>query len=321
MRAWARRFEETVQPMVQKEMRSFMRGRRAPLTLFFCTGAVAAIELLELSLLYRAPGLFSGLERLAVVGRQLFFTLTALEAVLVLLIVPLLTAGAISSEHRQGTMEGLLLTRLSGRDIVYGKLIAALGFFAVLLLCLLPVVSVVTLLGGVSPGEVMLVQLLLLATAYCAGAFGVLCSARFPMGGTSYIVAYLVTGAVLTVLFPFTAAIPVVIFWVRNPGERRGCFFFTLGFVVWLPIFLILFPWALAIPLSTSPIIALLALFNEGRLFPGAWWVTALISAGFMILLGRALLAIAADRVRPPHGGLWYIKGAFTQRSNIHWEE
>jgi len=321
LRALAREYGETVAPLALREMRSLMRGRRGPLALLCCTGGVAAIELIALGLLYRTLGSAYPVEALAVIGRRLFFLLTMLETVLVLLIVPLLTAGSISGEYRRGTMESLLLTRLTGRDIVCGKLLSSLGFFAVLLLCLLPVVSIITLLGGVSPWEVLLTHLLLLATAYSAGAFALLCSACFHHGATSYIAAYLVIGGALTVLFPFTMAIPALIFWVRNPGERNGCLFFLLGLLTWIPFLFVALPLALLLMFSASPTFAFLCLFIGNWSLHGFWWAAALLSAGFQLLLGRGFLGIAAERVRPPYLGLTYFKGTFTRRKNINWEE
>ncbi|MHB9106317.1 MAG: ABC transporter permease [Armatimonadota bacterium] len=315
-------FREGILPMAQKEMRSFMRGWRAPVALFCCTAVVSAIVLLDLYLLSRSLEGFYQTEELARIGRQLFYTLTGWEFGLVAVIVPMLTAGVISGEHRRGTMEGLLLTRLTGRDIVQGKLLAALGFFAVLLLCLLPVISVITWVGGVSPWEVLLVHLLLFATAYCTGAFGVLCSARFPNGPTAYVVAYLITVSMLTCLFPFTAALPLVIFMVRNPGERQGCVFFMMATAGGVVAFLYVFPWVLALLAAFSPITAFLALFTETEwLFPGAWCAASLVTIIFLRLLGRGLLGIAAELVRPPHIGLRYFKGAFTRRANSNWDE
>lgn len=159
-------------------MRSLMRGWRAPAALLACVlGAAAA----EVAALYRlAPGLsFQKPEALAFLGRQTFIWVALLETGVVALLAPLLTAMSIGEERRRGTLEGLLLTRLTPRDILWGKLLAATGFLLVVILCLLPVQAVLFMFGGVSPWEILYLNLLVMAVALAGAAYGLFCSVRY----------------------------------------------------------------------------------------------------------------------------------------------
>src|SRR5439155_10298292 len=64
------------------------------------------------------------LRDLAAFAREFSAACLAVQFGAVLLITPALTAGAIAEERQRQTLDDLLLTRLSGRDIVLGKLAA-----------------------------------------------------------------------------------------------------------------------------------------------------------------------------------------------------
>lgn len=173
-----RRRLDAVAPVVSKEMRSLLRGWQAPAALLLCVGLAAAGEVAALRLL--APGgTDTTPEALAATGRQIFAWVSLLEGLLVVLLAPLLTAQAITEERRRGTLEGLLLTRLTPRDILWGKLLAATGFLLIVIVSMLPVQSILILFGGIAPLELVGVTLLLLAVAPALAAYGLFCSLRY----------------------------------------------------------------------------------------------------------------------------------------------
>jgi ABC-type transport system involved in multi-copper enzyme maturation permease subunit len=90
----------------------------------------------------RALAQFGQLFYIAVVGTQL---------TLVLLAAPAATAGAICLDWARGTLVHLLVTDLSDRELVLGKLAARLVPVLGLVGCTLPVMAILTLLGGVDP--------------------------------------------------------------------------------------------------------------------------------------------------------------------------
>lgn len=70
---------------------------------------------------------------------------------LVLGLTPALVADAIASERQNKTLHDLLVSRLRSDEIVWGKLAARLLSVAVFPALVLPVLSLVSLFGGVSP--------------------------------------------------------------------------------------------------------------------------------------------------------------------------
>jgi len=111
------------------------------------------------------------------IGRMFYSLLFTVQALLVAVIMPSLTSGGISIEKEQRTFELLTVSQMSRNSIVWGKLLSALAFVALLLTASLPLVALSFLLGGVSPGEVLSAYGLLLLTAFLYGAVGIACSA------------------------------------------------------------------------------------------------------------------------------------------------
>jgi ABC-type transport system involved in multi-copper enzyme maturation permease subunit len=304
LREQAQHFRQAVRTIALWELRSFMRGWRAQLALFFCTAAVIGIGvfLLQTKFLSLRGHYHTAMElneAMAGVGRHLFRWLTVLESGLILFLMPLLTAGAIGRERRQGTLESLLLTRFSALEIVTGKLAGTAGFFALVLLCALPVLAIGFLYGGVAPWELAGSQLLLLATAAAVGAAGIYCSARFRRPRTAVLLSYLGALLLFAVLCPALAAIPLggrlLRSWKDAVGTgSRSCTTLILG--------LILFVLAgVCCPLSvlgfvTTPAIALVQMFSEDT--QDFWWEMLVLPTAFLFLFVRLLLAGAAARIQ-----------------------
>ena len=80
-----------------------------------------------------------------------FCSVAVAQVVLVLVLTPALVAGVIADERQRKTLHYLLASRLSGPEIVVGKLLARMLHVAVLLGVGFPVLSLLVLLGGIDP--------------------------------------------------------------------------------------------------------------------------------------------------------------------------
>ncbi|GAC1403681.1 MAG: hypothetical protein NVSMB65_20270 [Chloroflexota bacterium] len=106
----------------------------------------------------------------ATLGGALFAVLSLFLLLLLLFVTPASTAPAISGERQRQTLDLLLVTRLSTPGIILGKLFAALSFDILLLICALPLFSIVFLFGGVAPEQVAAAYALFLATVVVLGS-------------------------------------------------------------------------------------------------------------------------------------------------------
>jgi ABC-type transport system involved in multi-copper enzyme maturation permease subunit len=178
-------------PVLVKEFRTRMRGARAYWVLL--------VYVLLLTLVVGSTYLnwyvqtsTGGVSHQAAsgTGRILFQLLFSLQAGLVALITPAITAGAITIEREQQTYQMLASCGLRPRHIIWGKLTAAVAFVALLLTSSLPLVSLSFLLGGVSPGEVFGTYLSLALSAFVFGTIGILCSASIRATAAATVATY-----------------------------------------------------------------------------------------------------------------------------------
>lgn len=160
-------------PVLRKELRGIMRGRRS---FWLFSGYVAVISAfvlvlymvlsLESSFLQSDPEFRQG------VGKAVFGAVVLIELLLISFIAPALTAGAITSERERQTFDLLRTTLLSARALVLGKLSVALTYLFLLMLAALPIQSLAFLLGGVGLIELLISGLLLGVTALFFAAVG-----------------------------------------------------------------------------------------------------------------------------------------------------
>jgi ABC-type transport system involved in multi-copper enzyme maturation permease subunit len=170
-----------ISAIIVKELRGRMRGRRAFI--------VMTIHVLLLTLL---AWMFQRLNEeslssqglggqatyaSASVGRGIFIGLMMLQTLIVAVLAPAATAGAISSEREHQTLELLAVTPISSLAIVLGKLFSALAWVFVLILASIPVTGLVFVFGGVAPDDMLRAYVVLFATVIGLGSVGIFFSA------------------------------------------------------------------------------------------------------------------------------------------------
>ena len=77
----------------------------------------------------------------------------SLEFLMLILIMPAMTAGSISGERERQTLDLMLTTCMTPADIVLGKLEAALGTMFLMVVSSLPILAMVFVYGGVTASE------------------------------------------------------------------------------------------------------------------------------------------------------------------------
>ncbi|MDV6034313.1 MAG: ABC transporter permease subunit [Phycisphaera sp. RhM] len=105
-------------------------------------------------------------------GGWMFLLLAPLQLLVLSSLAAVGSAASVAQEKDRRTLLLLLMTRLSGFEVVVGKLAATLLGPLAMLLAALPLFLVLPLLGGVSPGQVFSVFLVTAATVIFAGSIG-----------------------------------------------------------------------------------------------------------------------------------------------------
>jgi len=188
-----------------------MRGRRAAIALTAYLSILLLMVMATYAILatrWAAGG--PGPEAGETFGRGLFGMLAVLQTSLVILLAPAFTAGAISGEREQKTLDVLAVTLVEPLSIVVGKLAASLAYLAMVLVASLPIAAFAFLFGGVEPSSVAAVFGIQLLTALTFGTLGLFFSSVVRRTVWSTVFSYVVIFVVVFVTPVFDAAINAV---------------------------------------------------------------------------------------------------------------
>ena len=281
-------------PVLVKELRGRMRGPRAFVLLTIYLSILSLMTLLLYTAL--ADNIGSDLNTGQEIGKGLFLTIAAVALTEVCVLTPALTAGSIAGEKEHQTYDLLISSLLSPWQIVWGKLAAALAFALLLILAVVPVMSLAFLFGGVSPAEILIALVGLVATAVFYAAIGLFWSSvmRSSLGATSFSL-----GSIILMLLgiPFLAVIYALI---TNAGLPRG----WLGSTILVYVggaFLSAHPF-IALGLTEflliqgdSPFFSIVDYPGGDILIPSPWMAYVLLSA----LFSAILILISVRMLRP----------------------
>jgi ABC-2 type transport system permease protein len=257
-------------PMIRKELRQRMRERRGwllPSLYLLVLGAVVTFAYF----LTTSEGRGSGIQG-STVGVVLFLTLAYSQLGLLLLLVPIFSAGSITIEKEQRTLAGLLTSLLTSWQIWWGKFVSSLLFVLLLLVTSLPVLSMAFAFGGVGPWEVFSATLTTIIILACMSAIGLYCSSAFQRSVHATAVTYATVVAI--------SVVTAIIFFVRMAmyeTTQRGQAAATGGF--WYHI-----PLSIRIPMYLNPFFFLTASFAPPKDLYPAWITSACVFIAIGIL-------------------------------------
>jgi ABC-type transport system involved in multi-copper enzyme maturation permease subunit len=105
------------------------------------------------------------LKELAKLGEYTYYAIATAQLLLVLIVAPAATAGAICQDRARGNLTHMLVTDLGDAEIVLGKLAARLAPILGLVAATIPVLALAGLLGGVIMGAILTLTLVSVALA------------------------------------------------------------------------------------------------------------------------------------------------------------
>lgn len=204
-------------PILHKEMRGRMRGARSMIGITAFTALLGMVILVIYGTMTSISGPLQ-LDALRTLGRTIFFTVYGLELIVVCVVTPAQTAGTISHEKEQQTYDLLRTTLLSARDLVLGKLLAALSYILLLIFAALPLQSIALIFGGLTASEIIISQMILILTALAFGSMGIYFSSWITK-------TRIATGAAQFTSLSIVALIPILLVYLVFFTETR----FTLS--------------------------------------------------------------------------------------------
>ena len=212
------------------------------------------------------------------VGQHVFYGVGIAAMCFAMLAGPFVTADAVSSERREGTLGLLFLTDLRSRDIVLGKLVAASLSTLAALLATLPLLALPMLVGGVAWRLVWQTAALLVVTLLMSLTLGLACSvlarnARLALLGTLTLLAGV-------------GGLPWIAWAVEETVARHG----SDGVTSWLL-------------LVSPPYLATGAMTDDFPAHTPAW--SLWLGIAFQLLLLGVMLVLACRRLPRLIPALW----------------
>lgn len=192
-----------INPIYKKELKQNARMGKTALMLFFYNAILSVFGLFALFLVFnnnQQKGYYVEYSDILTI----YGIIIGIEYVLVLFIIPAMTAGSISGEREKQTLEILLTTNVTTFEIVIGKLTSSISMMILLAFSSLPIVGIVFSIGGITLIDLFKFMLLIITTAIFLGSIGIffstLCKKTTAATVCTYITVLIITGG-LTLLF------------------------------------------------------------------------------------------------------------------------
>lgn len=159
-------------------------------------------------------------------ARQLFVTFAVAQGIVVVLVTPALVAGTIAAEKERKTLHYLLASQLGSGEIVFGKVAARMLLVSVFLAIGLPVLSLLTLFGGVDLEMIAVAYAATIAMAFFLAGLSALVSTHARQARRAIVTTYVLFIAlmlsepalgILEVLFPRGLGWLIPVFGWINP--------------------------------------------------------------------------------------------------------
>lgn len=231
---WSRIIEQN--PVVLKEMRSVMRGGRAYIIISIYLALMGGLVGLVYLIFASSNDVSTTSTINQTIGKAVFAAVVGMQLMMVTLLSPALTAGAIATERERQTYDLLRTTLLSPRLLVQGKLTNAVLFLIMLLAGGFPLLSLSFFFGGVSLEEVLVAFLLLSISAVVYSAIGLFVTSFMKTTLISTVVSYVITLLLIfgtpVLLALLAAAVGMVTGGVYNLTQYQMIFLEIVGITI-----------------------------------------------------------------------------------------
>ncbi|MBM3333948.1 ABC transporter permease subunit, partial [Candidatus Sumerlaeota bacterium] len=177
-----------VSPILNRELLTFLRTKRAFLGLLFFLLALTAATLI-------CWWVVTSQRRLAMrtdLSRNLFLTITMAELFIFSAYAVILTCTKINSERDRKTLDLLVTAPLSRLHIILAKYASAVAVIVLMLFATAPFLSLCFLLGGLDWIEVVAVHAIILLAVLTYGMVGMACSALYRKNYVSLAAGFIV---------------------------------------------------------------------------------------------------------------------------------
>ena len=192
-------------PIVRKDLKVISRSMKFSWSLFAYEAVLALVFLITLSIASLGSRSYGSVRNNTDIYESYvyFYPVIAVAQICIIaLIVPIITASAISGEKERKTMDILLTTSISPTQIILGKIFSAVIRVMIFVVASIPLMAVSFVVGGLSWFTLLEYVVLTFFFALFTGSIGILCSAICKKSITAIILSYVIYGGLYSI--PFT---------------------------------------------------------------------------------------------------------------------
>lgn len=286
-------------PIVKKDLQVTARSMRLSWGLFAYEAVLLMAFLLTLLIIQEQASSIYGNSNIYSYLVSLFPVLAVTQVCIVALIVPILTASAISGEKERQTFDIMLTTSMSPLSIVLGKLISAVIKILFFVAAGLPIMALSFVVGGLGWSALFYFLLTILLLSVFSGSVGICCSAFCKRSISASILSFVLYFVIMA--GTFLPLLPAAILGKSSMGE-------SMLFLLFNPI--VFFEEFFMQVMTGSSLLAgdggIGTAFRQDEvgiltyyLARGKVWM--FVSAGCILALSAGFLFLAAWRVNPMH--------------------
>ena len=284
-------------PIVKKDLQVAARSMRISWGLFAYEAVLAMTFILALSVIQGESNSFYSNGNIYGYLIYLFPVLAVAQVCIVALIVPVMTASAISGEKERQTFDIMLTTCMSPFSIVLGKVMSAILRILFFVAAGMPIMALAFVAGGLSWSYLFYFVLTIILLSLLSGSIGILCSALCRRSVTAVILSYVFYIVIYGLTF-----LPMLLKLIWTQAENVGETMLLLLFnpiIFYEEFFMQLMSGESLFGTEGSRLSTDEVGFLTYYLSQGKTWV--FLSAACIFLMSILFLFVAAWKVNPMH--------------------
>ena len=284
-------------PIVKKDLQVTARSMRISWGLFAYEAVLTITFLLALSIIQQLSSQFYSNSNVYAYLLYLFPVLSVAQVCIVALIVPVMTASAISGEKERQTFDIMLTTCMSPFSIVLGKVMSAVLQILFFVAAGMPIMALAFVAGGLSWSYLFYFVLTIILLALFSGSIGILCSAFCRKSITAVILSFVFY--IATCGLTFLPMLLRYLFAYENGAGESLLFLLFNPIIFYEEFFMQLMTGESLFGVEDSNFLKDDVGFLTYHLSQGKTWM--FLSAACIFLLSFLFLLAAAWKVNPMH--------------------
>ena len=204
-------------PIVKKDLQVTARSMRFSWGVFAYEGVLMLAFLLALAIIQGNVRSFYGNGNIYNYLIYLFPVLAVSQVLIVALIMPIMTASAISGEKERQTFDIMLTTCMSPLSIVLGKVASSVLRILFFVVAGMPIMALSFVVGGLGWDNLFYFVLTIILLSILSGSIGIFCSSLCKRSITAVVLSF----AFYFVIY-FLTMVPMILNLLWTKGEHAG---------------------------------------------------------------------------------------------------